>query len=31
MRSAAVELYRLHGLRGFYIGYLPNILQVWQS
>lgn len=28
MRSAAAELYRAHGLQGFYIGYLPNILQV---
>ena len=31
MRSAAVALYREHGLRGFYIGYLPNILQVWRG
>ena len=28
MRTAAVELYRAQGLRAFYIGYLPNILQV---
>lgn len=30
MRSAAIALYKAHGLRGFYIGYLPNILQVWR-
>lgn len=28
LRSAAVTLYRTHGVGGFYIGYLPNILQV---
>ena len=27
MRSAAVTLYKAQGLGGFYIGYLPNILQ----